>query len=305
MALSFDSISALTRRAYLPEAVDNIFKTSLTFDELKKNEETQDGGRTIVQPIIYAKGAAESYSGYATLDVTPVEEFTAAEFNWRQYHRSIVISRLDERKNSGKDQVLSLVRGKTMNAQRSLSDKLGDDLFASGGATAIDGLASIVSATSTYGGIAVADFSGWAAYVNTLSAALALNDVSTLITNTTIGGDRPSLLTTTYATYQKVRTLAQAQQRFSVSDEEEIGIGFRGVRFEGIPLVPDHKVPSGEMYALNFTWLHLRPDTETNFIQEDFVKPTNQDVRIAHWYAMLNITCSQRRQQGKITSITE
>lgn len=303
MALAYDTINALTLKGYIPEAVDNIFKSNVTFEELRKNEEPQDGGTVIVQPIINAKGTAESYSGFSTLDTSASEEFTAAQYEWRQYHRSISISRLEEIKNSGSSQVLSLVKGKIKNAERSIADKFGDDLYTDGGTTAVDGLVDVISSTSTYGGIAVADMATWAAVSTTITGSVALNDISKLIDDLTIGRERPTILLTTFATYRRVRTLAQAQQRYE--GQQEAHVGFTGLMFEGIPLIADHKVPSGEVYALNLNYLHLRYASDENWRFEPFVKPTNQNAMTAHIYWAGNITCSQRRMQGKLTGITE
>ena len=307
MAFAYDSVTAISRDNFVKRLTDNIFKENPSWEELEKRKDFEDGGPNIIEPIIYATGTSESYSGYDVLDTTAEEEFTAASFQRRFYHRAVVISREDELKNSGSNQqVISLVQAKWKNAEISLRDKFGTDLYVDGGGTAIDGLADVVSATSTYGGIAVADFAGWAASVGTIVGNYGLSDISDKIEDLTIGTDRPELILMTHNGYRRLRDLAQAQQRFNVDREESIAwIGFRGVRFEGIPCIADQKVPSGEICFLNFKWFHWRPNRDENFRFEPFVKPTNQNVHVGHIYSAGNITTSQRRMQGKLTGITE
>src|SRR3990167_5542310 len=169
MALPYDQITAISQNEFLPLLVDNVFTSNVAWINMEEKKEYEDGGPKIIQALISAKGTAESFSGYQVLDTTSTEEFTAAEFERRHYHRSVVISRDEEIKNSGANQVVSLVEAKIKNAEVSLRDLFGDDLYADGGATSIDGLADVVSATSTYGGIAVADMATWVAVSTTIT----------------------------------------------------------------------------------------------------------------------------------------
>src|SRR3990167_4165473 len=152
MAFAYDSVTAISRDNFVKRLTDNIFKENPSWEELEKRKDFEDGGPNIIEPIIYATGTSESYSGYDVLDTTAEEEFTAASFQRRFYHRAVVISREDELKNSGSNQqVISLVQAKWKNAEISLRDKFGTDLYVDGGGTAIDGLADVVSATSKIG----------------------------------------------------------------------------------------------------------------------------------------------------------
>lgn len=306
MPFSYDQVQAISQNQFLPLLADNVFTSNVAWIRMEEFKEYEDGGPKILQPLIHAKGTAESYSGYQVLDTTANEEFTAAEFERRHYHRAVVISRDEELKNMGPAQIVSLVEAKIKNAEVNLRDKFGDDLYSDGGATSIDGFADIVSATSTYGGIAVADMPTWVAVSTSISGNVALDDVAKLIDDLTIGQDRPSILITRAPIYRRILSLMQSQQRFGDGKEaKDVWYGFTGVMFYGIPLVWDHKCPSGELYALNLNWVHWRPHREEEFRADPWVKPTNQNVHVMNLFTSGNITTSQRRMQGKLTGITE
>ena len=131
MALNYDSLSALTKDKFLPILVDNIFNSNPLALKLLKNAEKLDGGKKIITPVEYGTNSAQGFfSGYDVLDTTPSDPITAAEWNWKQAYASITISGEEELKNSGDSQVLSLLKSKMRNAERSLKDLFGSKVFA-------------------------------------------------------------------------------------------------------------------------------------------------------------------------------
>ena len=175
MALNYDSLSALTRDKFLPVLVDNIFNSNPLTLKLLKDGERLDGGKKIITPLEYGKNSAQGfYSGYDVLDTTPSDPITAAEWNWKQAFSTITISGEEELKNSGDSQVLSLLKSKMKNAEKSLKDLFGEKLFANSapGANDITSLLGTGTVSSTdhtgydanaIGGIqdTVADSTSW------------------------------------------------------------------------------------------------------------------------------------------------
>ena len=128
--INWDALSSLTRDKFLPILVDNIFNSNPLAVKLLKNSEKLDGGRKIITPLEYAKNAAQGfYSGYDVLDTTPSDPVTSAVWDWKQAYANISISGEEELKNSGDSMVLSLLKSKMGNAERSLKDLFGTKLF--------------------------------------------------------------------------------------------------------------------------------------------------------------------------------
>lgn len=73
--LSMDALLSTTMQAYRTTMEDNIMSGIPLFYWLNQagKKKTQDGGTSILQPLMYAKNStARSYSNYDTLDTTPL-----------------------------------------------------------------------------------------------------------------------------------------------------------------------------------------------------------------------------------------
>ncbi len=130
MALSYDSLTAVTRDKFIPVLVDNIFNSNiLTFKMLSQSEPIASGNK-VLQPIEYAKSSANGfYSGYDVLDTSPQEVFTDAAYDWVQCHASITYSGREEALNSGSERVIDLISAKVKNTSFSSSDKISRERF--------------------------------------------------------------------------------------------------------------------------------------------------------------------------------
>ena len=167
--INWDALSSLTRDKFLPVLVDNIFNSNPLAVKLLKNAEKIDGGRKIITPLEYAKNTAQGfYSGYDVLDTTPSDPITSAVWDWKQAYANISISGEEELKNSGDSMVLSLLKSKMGNAERSLKDLFGTKLFGTG--TAAPG-ANEITALCGQGTLAAADYSGESAIIDSDSTS--------------------------------------------------------------------------------------------------------------------------------------
>src|SRR6185436_7577478 len=152
MALSYDQISAITLKYYVPKLYDNIFNSNpLLQRHKKKSYEKVGGGSSIMVPLNYAtpnSGNSGWYSGYDTLGTTDNDQITAAEYQWKQLYQNITISRRDELMNSGDAAILGLVKNKIKIAEKNMEDMLGTGIYSNGTTDpkSIVGLRNIVSA---------------------------------------------------------------------------------------------------------------------------------------------------------------
>jgi len=99
MPLNYDSLTATTRKYYIRTLADNVFNDMPTLRYFTRRARAVPGGEKIVQPLIYAKNTARgSFRKYDVLDVSPTDEFTAAEFEWKQLYVTVTISDLRKRR---------------------------------------------------------------------------------------------------------------------------------------------------------------------------------------------------------------
>ena len=157
--VNWDDVLSTTMHNYRKTLTDNIFqgRPLLNFMMSKGRVRTINGGYSIVEPIIYAEGEAGSYSEWQQLTITPQEGISAAQYPWRQLYATIAISGLEEAQNNGKEQAISLIEAKVMQAEETLKNRLSKQLY--GTQPAPDAtkdflsLDAIIAATGTVGGI--------------------------------------------------------------------------------------------------------------------------------------------------------
>jgi len=164
MALNYDSISAIVRDKYLPTLMDQVFKGSAALALLNMDSRMKPGGARletmpvgggtkIIQPLEYGEGNAQYYSFYDTIDVTPPEIITAAQYVMRNIAVPISISQDEELQVDGADlKVIDLLDKKMENAKKTKLKQLANDFY-TGGANSLQGLDTAIG-TGTYGGIA-------------------------------------------------------------------------------------------------------------------------------------------------------
>src|ERR1700749_4471017 len=91
-------IVTTTLRNRTGKLADNVTKNNALLNRLKQrgNVKTVSGGRTIVQELEYAEnGTYKRYSGYETLNISPSDVFTFAEYNYAQAAVAISMSGLE------------------------------------------------------------------------------------------------------------------------------------------------------------------------------------------------------------------
>ena len=303
MALTYDDITSITQKTYIPVMVDNIFNSNAGLHRAKKKwYKAQNGGTSIMQPLLYAQNNQAERLTSSSITTTSNSKKTAAEYDWTRYHAPVVIDGLDTIKNSGDSAILSNVKTEIQVAEKSLADILGTDIFADGSTSgSVKGFKLATAATGTLGGIAKASYSWWQGQVDSTTTAISLSTMQALFGDCTIDSDRPSVIFTTQDIYDDIYSLIQPAQRFG--DSDTIKAGFTSILWNGIPVVVDSHVSSGYLYMINEDYVNLIYSKGRDFKLSPFQQPTNQDASIAGvWWA--GAMCySNCRMLGVMTSI--
>jgi hypothetical protein len=305
MALTYDQLSAITYRKFIPKMVDNIFDSDPILQRAKSKGwyTSQNGGLTINQPLMYAQtSSAGSYNPTDTLNTTDNDQFTSAQYDWRFYYANISITRADELKNSGDSQILDFVKNKVQAAEMTLKDDLCDGIYSDGSsATDIGGLRLIVDSANTVGGISQSTYSWWQAQENSSTTVTTLAALNTMYNTLTINSKHPSVGMTTRAIYGFIWNLFQPQQRFM--DSESAKGGFQSLMMNGVPIIMGSKVPASHFFWLCEEFLNLYYHPQEDFRFEKFQTPINQNLKVAKVYWAGNLTSSNNRMHGKFTAL--
>lgn len=305
MALTYDQITAITEKKFMPKLTDNIFNSNPLLQRAKKKfYERLDGGTSILVPLNYAVPTASGwYSGSDSLNINDNDIITSAEFAWKQLYVNITILRSDELKNSGDAQMVSLVKSKMKVAEKQMEDLLGTGLFSNAtDANSIVGLRKICGTSNTVGGISQTTYTWWAAQLDTATTTTSMSALQTNFNLCSIGSDTPTVAVTTRTLFNSYYSLLQPQQRFQ--DSKSADGGFQSLMFNGIPVLADSHCPANDFFFLNENYLHLFAHKDEDMRLEPFSKPVNQNLKIAKIFWCGAFGSSNCRLQGLLNALT-
>ena len=318
---NLSEIVTTTLRNRTGELADNMIKNNALLSRLKKKGKVQtvSGGRTIVQELEYAENSTyKRYSGYETLNISPSDVFTAAEFDYKQAAVAVSISGLEQLQNSGEEAIIPLLASRIKNAQKTMMNNIAGDCYSDGtadGGKQIGGLQLLVSktpTTGTVGGINRATWTFWqnkATVSGTAASATNIQDrMNTMALSLVRGTDRTDLIVADGNYYQFYLNSLQAIQR--LADPEMAGAGFMSLKYFGhggsADVVLDGGVggfcPANTMYFLNTDYIHFRPHAARNMVPiGDDRYATNQDAMVKLIGFAGNMTLSNASLQGVLS----
>ena len=305
MALTYDQISGITQRKFIPKLYDNIFNSNPYMQRIRKRSyELVDGGISVMVPLNYATPTATGwYFGADTLNVNDNDQITSAEYTWKALYTNITILRTDELKNAGDEQMVSLVKSKVKIAEKNMEDQLGTGIFSNAtNAKSIIGLQYQSSTSNTIGGISQTSYSWWQPQVDTTTKTLSLSALQTNWNLCTIGSWSPTVAITTRSLFNSYYALLQPQQRFQDTSSAEGG--FQSLLFNGLPVLPDSHAPSSNWFFVNEDYQTMWAHRDEDMRFEPFAKPVNQNVRIAKIYWMGTFGPTNLRLQGNLSAMT-
>lgn len=304
MALTYDQISAITEKYYVPKLSDNIFDSNPYLKRIKeKSMVLIDGGTSVMVPLEYAQdGAAGWFSGADTLDTTDADVITAAEYSWKQIYANISIKRSDELKNSGDAAKLNFVKSKLKNAEKTMLDQIGTGLYSAGtNSKSIVGLRVFVGTSNTVGGISQTSYSWWRGNVDSTTTVLSMAALQTQYNAATVDNMSPTVALCSRAVFNLYYSLLQPQQRFADGDTAKGG--FQSLMFNGIPVIADSHCPAASLYFVNEDVVKLYIHRDENMRFDPFIKRDDQAVQTAKIFSMLALTSSNNRLLAGLTAI--
>lgn len=309
-------VTSIARRYILPEIVDNIYNSNPIFFRLNAaNKKIVRGGTQIEVPLMYSRFAAGGfYQGLDLLDTTPSDTVLNGAWDWKQAYVPVTVDGLTLIKTDSPDAIADFIRLYFAQAEMELCEVLATGLWSAGtDSKAIDGLGLAVDSTGTYGGLARATYSWWAAQERS-DTTLSLANLQTLFGQCSIGGRHPTIIASRQEQYNRFWGLNTSNQRFPVEpagrDEQLAQAGFSNLLFNGVPWVVDSHVPDGAntsnsaVFMLNEDYIWLATSPRADFYMEDFQTAINQDAMVAKLFWAGNLVVNNCARQGKNTGYT-
>jgi hypothetical protein len=305
VALTYDDVAATTISKWASKSLaDNIYKAiPLLYWLDRKSAVKTKGGNKIWEPIGFGKNTTVmSYSGYEQLDLTPQNNETKAEYDWKQMAASVVISGYEEAINSGPEAIIDLLETRTQDAENSFMEQLETWLMSDGtGNSGKDpmGIKGIVSDSSTLGGIAVADAAWWKSNTTTGSdVTLTVGKLNTVYNTASKGKGKmaPDLELTTQSLFEAYEALLQPSVRYQ--DVATANAGFENLTHKSAVVMWSEFTTAKYWYFLNSKCLKFVQHSDRWMKFRGFKDLPDVDAKFGLILSMGNLVCNNRRNMA-------
>lgn len=276
------------------------------------------GGDFIAVPLVYAlNGTVSSYSDTDQIATTRSDIFDRAEYPWKEYAGTVVISELEKDRNAGTGTVFPILPAKLENLRVSMRSQYNADFYGDGtgnNSKAFTGLKNLVPddpTTGTRGGISAASFAFWRSQqtsgAQTTSAFDNLRASMRTVYNNCSNGvadQHPTFAVTDQTSFQGYEGLLIANEQNTDKSVGDGGYRNEVLKFKGMLLSYDVNCPAGSMYFLNERFLKLVYKTGSWMKARPAVNPANQTIDVILIRTMANLIAIEPRRLGVVTGIS-
>ena len=319
---NYSDVLATTIESRSGIVADNVTNNNALLTRLREKGKNKpfSGGSTILQELSFQDNStAMYYSGAETLNISPADVISAAQFPIKQAAVAVTINGLEMLQNSGEEQIIDLFDARLDVAEASIENLISTGIYSDGtgyNGKQITGLQAMVVASPSTGVVGGIDRSTWSFWRNqtfdfsseaggSASASNIQSGFNRLYARTSRGSDVVDLILLDNNLWGFFMSSLQNIQRFPGSSKMA-ELGFVASKYMNADVVLDGgiggNIPTGTGYFLNTKYIFFRPHANRNFVPiGDERMSTNQDaiVRLIGWAG--NMTASGLKFQGVMT----
>lgn len=310
---NISQLLSTTMENQIPVVVDNITESNILFNRLKEKGRIlrQSGGTVFRETLAYAENSTVQGQGqYDTYDTTPQDVVTSADFDQKITTGTVTMTELETKQNSGREQIIGLMKAKMEVLKLSFNNKFGDFAHSDGtgsGGNEVGGLPLLIAddpTTGTVGGINRANNSFWRNQLYDFSVESVTASSTTIQTamNTLYrrcqaqSGELTDLILAGDTYFGYYENSLQANQRFN--NGEMAQLGFDALKYKAADVVYDTKCNATRMYFLNTSYIAYKYLGSQMFEVGKAREPYNQPVTIIPMTSIGNLTMTNARVHG-------
>jgi len=305
----FDVLVTTTLDKSRPKLADQITTDNAVTAFLNSKSRVKlDGGSVVRRPLVFAfNDTVSTYSGYDVIDTTPQEGLGWAEYEWRQHAGSVVISGEEVRKNSGAAQLINLLEAKVDQLRFSVADDMNAMLWAASvgnGGKDFNSIPVLIKDSGTVAGIDPTTYTWWKSTLATLidlTTFDGIDNMGNLYNTVKVNKGRVDGVFASQAVYEAYEALAVPNVRFE--QVKMADLGFQAVAFKAAELMFEPDVPAATIYMIDSSRLEFVQHTAAWLSMTEFVRPYNQDAKVALILSMGQLLTDSRRSHGYATGV--
>jgi hypothetical protein len=330
MSLSYDTLSSMWNAKYSNVVYDNIFKKNhYLFRKLKDKAQTMND-RKYVQPLEYGNISNATWlAEFGEMPLIHGEVATAAEWTPAFLTDSLVISKKDELLMNSDLAVKNIIDVRTKNMMKGMELVAVRNFWVrSANSSAWLPLISLVSASVTAGGIAVADAAWWVTQTLDVATYFPGGDTEANLIDPTqacylknilqrgiakakyLTGEDPDVIVMPQSIWDKCEFILDPQKRGNLADEGIATMGFTNIKYRNSVLIADDDMTyaqtgdtDGYMYFLNTDYLYMYFNSGAKFKLESFTSALKGNYKAALCNAYGGMAISNRAVHCVVTGL--
>ena len=319
-----NELVALTRRAFVPRLVVQIYKATPLLSLLLRNAQRSKGGVSqVTVPVQGASFVNFSWSDYSGVFPQPPVQTAAqnAEFNLKLGVVPIPFLGMEALVQSS-EVVIPILKARMADAKTVAVQSLSAALFTNNstvpGQTQIDSLLQAYdngNNVTTYGGISRTTNTFWQGNLQTgvgsIDSRVAF--IKKIVQTTALsGGESPDFVVMAPGDWTTLMTDFMGNETFFTNpnsryrEDDIVNAGFRGLMLGDVPVFMDPFCPTGTAYIINSRYLALYLSEDAPFAFSGFYSsiPNLQIANIGVVIVALNLICSKPVSGMRLTGIT-
>jgi len=317
-----NELTAVTRRAFIPKLVVQIYKASPLLAAGLANAQMASGGAgPVTAPVQGTAMTTTQWSGYSG---TFAQQSTQVGISNAEFNLKLAITPVYFLGMEGIIQVdaavIPIIEARMNDAGNSMKDTISTALWNNdntANSQQLFGLPAVTAAsTQTYGNIDPSTNSWWLAYTKAMGTVAPtrntlLENIGGLVNFS--GGEMPNFGITSPATWTKLAEDFTSLEQYQVNQASAYGDNPNGARalftalmVAGVPIYMDPYGVDGTLYLLNMNYLSFYIHEAGSFVFTGFESliPNQQLGYVGALLSILELVCVKRKAQAKITGYT-